>query len=197
MGGLKLTIKLGPKKPAGEGAPGSGASGSAPEKAKAKRALPSGPTEGAPHPFASGARTGGGAGGEVGPGASDGARPKVPMALLRAKLERERAAAGSPGASADGPVMRGVPKALAMKGVPKALQQGQPAASSQMSGGGGALGVASGKVEKKKVKRPISAHVATLPGGAKVKLISGSAGLGAASAARAAKAALDLSLIHI
>ena len=191
MGGLKLTFKLGPKKPAGEGAPGSGASGSAPEKAKAKRALPSGPTEGAPHPFASGARTGGGAGGEVGPGASDGARPKVPMALLRAKLERERAAAGSPGASADGPVMRGVPKALAMKGVPKALQQGQPAASSQMSGGGGALGVASGKVEKKKVKRPISAHVATLPGGAKVKLISGSAGLGAASAARAAKAALD------
>ena len=113
------------------------------------------------------------------------------MALLRAKLERERAAAGSPGASADGPVMRGVPKALAMKGVPEALQQGQPAASSQMSGGGGALGVASGKVEKKKVKRPISAHVATLPGGAKVKLISGSAGLGAASAARAAKAALD------
>ena len=113
------------------------------------------------------------------------------MAPRRAKLERERAAAGSPGASADGPVMRGVPKALAMKGVPKALQQGQPAASSQMSGGGGALGVASGKVEKKKVKRPISAHVATLPGGAKVKLISGSAGLGAASAARAAKAALD------
>ena len=117
------------------------------------------------------------------------ARPKVPMALLRAKLERERGGR-SPGASADGPVMRGVPKALAMKGVPKALQQGQPAASSQMSGGGGALGVASGRWRRRRSSGP-SPRIRHPPGGAKVKLISGSAGLGAASAARAAKAALD------
>ena len=77
---------------------------------------------------------------------------KVPAALLKAKLERERAAAGAASRSAgatpsEGATMKGVPKALLMKGVPKALQ----------GGGKPAPGVSSGKVEKKKVKRPIPA----------------------------------------
>ena len=49
--------------------------------------------------------------------------------------------------------MKGVPKALLMKGVPKALQ----------GGGKPAPGVSSGKVEKKKVKRPIAPCVAPCP----------------------------------
>jgi hypothetical protein len=83
MGGLKLTFKLGPKKPASDGGEG-GSGGSAPSAPA--RTLPSGPGGGAPHPFAAGARTGGG---EAGASPS-GARPKVPAALLKAKLERER-----------------------------------------------------------------------------------------------------------
>ena len=183
MGGLKLTFKLGPKKPPSDGDGGSGATA----PAAPARALPSGPTAGAPHPFAAGARTGGG---DVA-GAVAGARPKVPMALLKAKLERERAAAsgqGSPSTSApsDGATMRGVPKALAMRGVPRALQAA--------AAGRPAPGVASGKVEKKKVKRPIPAGATSLPGKPciKVKLVSRPAGgLAAPSAAAAAAAALE------
>ena len=138
MGGLKLTFKLGPKKPASDGGEG-GSGGSAPSAPP--RALPSGPGGGAPHPFAAGARTGGGDAGA----SPSGARPKVPAALLKAKLERERAAAGAAslsagGAPSEGATMKGVPKALLMKGVPKALQ----------GGGKPAPGVSSGKVEKKK-----------------------------------------------
>ena len=55
MGGLKLTFKLGPKKPASDGGEG-GSGGSAPSAPA--RTLPSGPGGGAPHPFAAGARTG-------------------------------------------------------------------------------------------------------------------------------------------
>ena len=185
MGGLKLTFKLGPKKPPSDGDGGSGATAPAAPAAPA-RALPSGPTAGAPHPFAAGARTGGG---DVA-GAAAGARPKVPMALLKAKLERERAAAagqGSPSTSApsDGATMRGVPKALAMRGVPRALQAA--------AAGRPAPGVVSGKVEKKKVKRPIPAGATTIPGkpSIKVKLVSRPAGgLAPPSAAAAAAAAL-------
>ena len=81
MGGLKLTFKLGPKKPASDGGEG-GSGGSAPSAPA--RTLPSGPGGGAPHPFAAGARTGGGDAGA----SPSGARPKVPAALLKAKLER-------------------------------------------------------------------------------------------------------------
>ena len=182
MGGLKLTFKLGPKKPASDGGEG-GSGGSAPSAPP--RALPSGPGGGAPHPFAAGARTGGGDAGA----SPSGARPKVPAALLKAKLERERAAAGAAslsagGAPSEGATMKGVPKALLMKGVPKALQ----------GGGKPAPGVSSGKVEKKKVKRPIPAGAGSVPGlpGVKIRLVSKpGGGLGAAAAAAAAAAAMD------
>jgi len=182
MGGLKLTFKLGPKKPASDGGEG-GSGGSAPSAPA--RTLPSGPGGGAPHPFAAGARTGGG---EAGASPS-GARPKVPAALLKAKLERERAAAGAASRSAggtpsEGATMKGVPKALLMKGVPKALQ----------GGGKPAPGVSSGKVEKKKVKRPIPAGAGAVPGfpGVKIRLVSKpGGGIGAASAGAAAAAAMD------
>lgn len=181
MGGLKLTFKLGPKKPAADaGAGGSG--GSAPSSAP--RSLPSGPGGNAPHPFASGARTGGAPAGS-GP---DGGRPKIPVALLKAKLERERTATEAALASAGGVpsgtnTMKGVPKALLMKGVPKALQK----ASASLPG------VRSGKVEKKKVKRPILAGAQAVLGlpGVKIRLVSKPAsGIGAASATAAA-AAMD------
>ena len=182
MGGLKLTFKLGPKKPASDGG-GVGSGGSAPSAPP--RTLPSGPGNGVPHPFAAGARTGGG---EAGASPS-GARPKVPAALLKAKLERERAAAGAASRSAgatpsEGATMKGVPKALLMKGVPKALQ----------GGGKPAPGVSSGKVEKKKVKRPIPAGAGAVPGfpGVKIRLVSKpGGGIGAASAGAAAAAAMD------
>ena len=182
MGGLKLTFKLGPKKPASDGGEG-GSGGSAPSAPA--RTLPSGPGGGAPHPFAAGARTGGGDAGA----SPSGARPKVPAALLKAKLERERAAAGAASRSAgatpsEGATMKGVPKALLMKGVPKALQ----------GGGKPAPGVSSGKVEKKKVKRPIPAGAGAVPGfpGVKIRLVSKpGGGIGAASAGAAAAAAMD------
>ena len=182
MGGLKLTFKLGPKKPASDGGEG-GSGGSAPSAPA--RTLPSGPGGGAPHPFAAGARTGGGDAGA----SPSGARPKVPAALLKAKLERERAAADAASRSAggtpsEGATMKGVPKALLMKGVPKALQ----------GGGKPAPGVSSGKVEKKKVKRPIPAGAGAVPGfpGVKIRLVSKpGGGIGAASAGAAAAAAMD------
>ena len=80
--------------------------------------------------------------------------------------------------------MKGVPKALLMKGVPKALQ----------GGGKPAPGVSSGKVEKKKVKRPIPAGAGAVPGfpGVKIRLVSKpGGGIGAASAGAAAAAAMD------
>ena len=159
MGGLKLTFKLGPKKPPSDGDGGSGAT--APAAPARARALPPDPPPGSAASFRRGARTGGG---DVA-GAAAGARPKVPMALLKAKLERERAAAagqGSPSTSApsDGATMRGVPKALAMRGVPRALQAA--------AAGRPAPGVASGKVEKK-VKRPVPAGATTLPGKPSIK----------------------------
>ena len=180
MGGLKLTFKLGPKKPASDGG-GVGSGGSAPSAPP--RTLPSGPGNGVPHPFAAGARTGGG---EAGASPS-GARPKVPAALLKAKLERERAAAGAASRGAgsfpsEAATVKGVPKALLMKGVPKALQ----------GGGKPAPGVSSGKVEKKKVKRPIPAGAVPGLPGVKIRLVAKpGGGVGAASAAAAATAAMD------
>ena len=171
MGGLKLTFKLGPKKPAADA--GEGGSGAyAPT-----RSLPTGPGDNAPHPFAAGARTG--ATGDAGAFGGDNGRPKIPMALLKAKLEREQAAlAAASAAEAAARVSQG---AGTMKGVPKALQKSQNSA----------LGVASGKVEKKKVKRPIPAGALGVPGLPGAKIGGGSRPTGGGVGANSMDAGAD------
>ena len=220
-GGLKLTFRLGAKKPppppqdggnesgGGAGATaggGGGSEGGGGGGGGVSRELPSGPTAGAPHPFAMGARTGGGGGGTAGGGGGGGgggnddppARPRVPSGLFKVKMVRETTArdAGGGGALAGahtgaryaqtgrgGGGGNGVAgdddlRSLGMQasawappgaldaGVGRGNRRDDGSKKSRKEGGrkdkspSYPRGVADGKVEKKKVKKPIGGAMA-------------------------------------
>ena len=173
MGGLKLTFKLGPKKPPADG------DGDKPPP------------------------SGGGGGGDLAALKAKLEREQAQLRSALEKEAKAKAAKGAVAAAAKAvasdapaPVIRGVPKALVMKGVPKALGGGGGSANAATKEKIHA--VADGKVGKKKTKKPVVANAAVAGAaagaGLKVKIVKrsgvGASGLSGGSAAAAAAAAL-------